>query len=458
MGNHFSLFASTAGNKDETLEEKQKRLQREHGVLIPPSFVLGGLLDADNMPISCQAELKNIDNPSLLDYLWKTNPGRQLLQEYMRPGIWLSVPTSSEGQILVALNAHTSAGSATSASASNIHSNAASTSASHLWAGQSLAFPPMKLEMLVPTNGQPSIQVSCCPMSSKFALSARLSNSSIRSKYNGWVEGKYKTKTASGINLVLGSWMSMDSIQSLVAPPSSSSPTTLHLQAGAEYQQSLIAAQAKVPLTTTSSSNTSSLPDVETMISLNLNDKNQAPLWLTLKQQQQQSWVLNLSQLLTFDRPVWNVLEERAPLVRQSLGWAVQVETANDRGQDNDESSSYNANSMSQKWSVGATWQWNRALACKAVLVNGHTMQYGAILKRWHQPRVTLSVLNSFHLPTAKHSFLGFGIELETTSSMIPSLNNNTTNSREDAGIYQETANVQDTPPPPTKIQIPKKY
>jgi hypothetical protein len=37
-------------------------------------------------------------------------------------------------------------------------------------------------------------------------------------------------------------------------------------------------------------------------------------------------------------------------------------------------------------------------------------------------------------------------------------LNNNTTNSREDAGIYQETANVQDTPPPPTKIQIPKKY
>jgi hypothetical protein len=153
-----------------------------------------------------------------------------------------------------------------------------------------------------------------------------------------------------------------------------------------------------------------------------------------------------LSQILTFDRSVLNVLEERAPLVRQTLGWVVQVENA---GQDYSDNKN---NNDTTQWSVGATWQWNRALAVKGVVSdNGQTLKYGGILKRWNQPRVTLSILNSLDLATAKHSFLGFGLELETTALIVAGSAN--TADYQDDNLYIDN---RDAPVPPTKIQIPK--
>jgi hypothetical protein len=510
MGNPFSKAAA-----EESPEQRQKRLQETYGVLIPPSFIVGGgaSLHDENMhgmPISCQAQLRNnASSPSFLEYLWKTNPGHRLLEEYTTPGIYLSVPTSSNGKFLVALNTTT----ISDASAS-----------SFLWAGQ--GYPPLfKFEFLVPTVEQPSLQVSYCQPGNQTALSAKLvvpsnnnnsSNNTSTTNNNddedgySWIQGNYKFRTASGIDCLFGSWLSLDSLSLLRMSSaaadngllpitkrrntntanqkySTNHPSFIHFQAAAEYNQSLIVAQANVPIqrqlqhqtartnnTTVSSPFASVSPImISTMISINVNDptttssssssSHQPPLWLTLKQDAPSNTLtLNLSQILTFDRPVWNVLEDRAPLVRQTLGWVVQVE------KDGNHTTTKNhhhhvSSSSSSCWSVGATWQWNRVLVCDA---NNNTMRrqlkYGAILKRWSQPRVTLSVLNMLDLDSANTTFLGFGIELETTIPIHSSSSSTTTTSTSEQPYADESTDyVQDDndapPPPPTKIQLKRK-
>jgi hypothetical protein len=438
MGNSFS-------KREETPAQKRKRLQETHGVLIPPTFVVGNSFNVAAMPLSTQAMLKQQTSPCLMNYLWGSNPGRRLLEEHMTPGIYLSVPTSSEGHILVALNT----ASAAAATTSN------NTPKSFVWAGQT--HDPFKMELYVPTaNQQPSLQVSGWP-SKSLSLIARLSPDTTSSNPNSWVEGKYKTTTKDGMDVIFGSWITLDSLKTVASRTkklSKASSPTLHVQAVAEYQQSLVAAHAKLQ-----PYNTNGHPPfqvVSTMLSLNLNDPKtqQPPLWLTCKQEQQKSssnsgWTLNLSQILTFDRSVLNVLEDRAPLVRQTLGWVVQVENAGKQ----DYSDNKNKNDITTQWSVGATWQWNRALAVKGVVCdNGQTLKYGGILKRWNQPRVTLSILNSLDLATAKHSFLGFGLELETTALIVAAGSANTADYQDD-NLHIDN---RDAPVPPTKIQIPK--
>lgn len=340
----------------------------------------------------------------------------------------------------------------------------------------------------------------------------------------GWMELRYKRNALwkGQVDFVASTWMTMDSLQDLVkqsmtttnantsttssAATNSTTPLsrpTVQFQAGLEYQESIVAAQTSIPLTkdVLAGNLMSELPKIETMVSINLNhrpntssnksdtnyfgtnhhDSNNdnddyddndtttqvAPLWLSLKHTSSSAWVLNLSQILTFDRPVLNPLDERAPNIRQTLGWVVQVEkepfqqpsSLFQHQQDNVASSHNNAKTS---WSAGATFQLNRNTACKAVLIEGHTLLYGAILKRWSQPRITLSLFHSLHIPTGQHGHWGFGLELETATPMTgdpgSSVPMNPTTSSDDGTEYP--------PPhphvsphhqgPPTKIRIPK--
>jgi hypothetical protein len=89
MGNVFS------GKKKElTPEEQQRRLQQEHGVLIPPVFTVshgdGYFRDLSSMPTSTQTQrIATMNSPNLVDYLWRLNTGHNLLTEYMTPGLYL---------------------------------------------------------------------------------------------------------------------------------------------------------------------------------------------------------------------------------------------------------------------------------------------------------------------------------------------------------------------------------
>ena len=267
----------------------------------------------------------------------------------------------------------------------------------------------------------------------------------------------------------------------------------LHIRAAAGCKESIIAANVEVPLSHLLSSssigrNTVKLFTTDTMLSLNLNSngsqsKNEneneqgnehrsppPPLWLTLKQSQHSSTnnshclTLNISQILTFDREIWNILEERAPTkIRNHLGWVCQIERTIHTNSSNTKSrnSNSNSNSSSSIWSVGASGQLNRNVAAKVIIEsklgnnnnsssqsnqntddsnNGNKtpssssasssspvlLKFAIILKRWIQPRATLSLINSIDLLTGRFQFIGIGLEIENHNSTTTTNNTNT--------------------------------
>jgi hypothetical protein len=95
MGN--SLFRS----QKISPEEEQRRLQQNHGVLVPPLFTVSnddGYASSNNgnttIPISSQAQWKvaAMNNPQniMTEYLWRLTAGYNLLNEYMTPGIYFA--------------------------------------------------------------------------------------------------------------------------------------------------------------------------------------------------------------------------------------------------------------------------------------------------------------------------------------------------------------------------------
>lgn len=152
------------------------------------------------------------------------------------------------------------------------------------------------------------------------------------------------------------------------------------------------------------------------------------PLWLTMTSNSDSS-VINISQLLSFDRINLNPLDMRAPKVRNAFGWAVQVEKPSPNSR-----SEYD--STPSQVSVAAAWQYNRNLAFKLIgttsettspgssagdtsINRNYTCTLGVLLKRWKQPRITCSLLGRYDFKTQKSSFVGIGLELETDASTL---------------------------------------
>ena len=443
MGNSFST--KTGRNQEE---EQRRKLEKQFGVLIPPSFIaIDSSSSLSALPLSCQSRMRQTYRPDLLNELWVLNQGRQLLESYMNPGVTLSVPTATSGQILVSLNTTNEKSSPLPVS-------------SFLWAEQPLNY-TTKVNLLIPTASSPCIQlgykVKNEENSSFFEVKGQASTSKNYStdlnsneKANEWIEGRLKTSYR-GMDLIcsLSSEVSLlqnyfNSLSSRQQQPFFSNP---QLQLATEYKQSLLALTAKLEDQTKNF-----VPKVESsMVCLNLNHNptntlgnakvgsEPPPLWLTLKQKNEDTalgpmWILNLSQILTFDRYVWNFLEERAPKVRQTLGWSIQMETSK----------------RQRAWHLGTTWQINRGLALKGVVKSTASaplcLQYGMIVKRWNQPRATLTFLNEWDWNKSSHSFLGFGVELHTNSIL----------SNSDATTDYPTAPPKYSDAPPTKVQLSK--
>jgi hypothetical protein len=334
----------------------------------------------------------------------------------------------------------------------------------------------------------------------------------------GWMNATFSLpfiKNVAGMECVVGSWMTMESIGNLFAtvdPTSATSttttsmlstipsstrryaPTTIHLQAAAEYEESLIATHIELPIFTPNTGGLFVPEATEFMVWSNLNyspriptnrttfdtatstassggvdqqstptqlrqQQSYPPLWLAMKKSHvrgslSSTYTLNLSQILTFDRPVYNILDDRAPMVRNHLGWVLQLEL--------------NGNTNQSTWRGGTSIQFNRNVAAKVVLDNnGSIFHYALILKRWVQPRATISILNSIDLMNEngwKHSILGLGVEIETMPTTIttgPTTKDgqqgrnagNHPHPTEQAQ-YQERINIGGKGAPPTKIRI----
>lgn len=322
-----------------------------------------------------------------------------------------------------------------------------------------------------------------------------------------------------GIGCTVGSYMTVESMRNLVASSSSSSPllsrwgeaastttgggrrpgpgrsrssrnnhrnnhryapSTVHLQAAAEHGESVLAAHAEVPLLTPNTGGPFVPERTDALLWLNLNGGGgqdgvattatpttttaaipappPPPLWLTMRRSCTRgaaapTYTVNLAQVVTFDRPVWNLLEDRAPSVRNHLGWAVQMERDAEAG--------------TSRWKAGASVQLNRNVAAKAVLEEDGCrnsrpfLRYALVVRRWGQPRMTLSVVNGVDLTTdRRHSLVGFGLELEpavvasASTAATPWTGPDAADNGTDRAKYQESANVERSRAPPTKILI----
>jgi len=585
MGN----WNSRLKEKMETPQERYKRLVKEHGVLIPPSFINNGggsTSTSTALPISSHAMLlvSQSTSPSLLDYIWRTSLGTRLLHDYRIPGISIHIPTSGT------TNNNTSNESTSTNNNNNNHlyihlpSNSLLSSTSTtstlqqednlssmmiLVAQQSIG-PRMNLQLLIPnatttsttsvsnSNYVPSFQISAISPSSQFGIRTCLpivgrteedddkdrtssSSDSDSGGQGGWLEAKYRGRVLNGMDIIATSWMTWKDLQRESSSLyhnyyfDSSNPTTttttttttthhptflstrqhprprhppgqLHFQLGIDYEEALLAIQTKIPLTSSLSSSSSSssyyqLPNVEKLISINLNHHPPAPsspstnpsssssspppppLWLTLKQETSSSssappsssiplWTLNLSQIITWDRSHWNPLDDRAPYIRQTLGWVVQVEqqpsssTSSSTTHPSSSSSSSSINTTATTggilWSAGVTMQWNRHLATKFLWKdNGKTWNTNILFKQWKEPSVTLCLLHSLDLPTGKTMGWGLGFEIQTTTTTTTTTTTSSTLGIEENERDSNTpSDYPDSPSPrrngpPTRIQIP---
>ena len=252
---------------------------------------------------------------------------------------------------------------------------------------------------------------------------------------------------------------------------------TVRLRMAAEYRESILASSTNLCLSSLiGNATTPIVTNTDTLLSLNLNGgtdeapSQQPPLWLTLQQikgyatpNSPSSFAITLSQVVTFDREIWNILEDRAPKVRNHLGWVCQVQR---------NATSTNSESI---LSMGASAQFNRNIATKVLFESklaksatadsastspSAALKWAVVLKRWLEPQASLSVLQKVDLVTGKWSFLGIGLEIEQNRPLGSTSSNkkkaqSSTSKRSDAE-YRTTADIDasSSVAPPTKVRV----
>jgi hypothetical protein len=523
-------------SKPETAQQAQERIARETGILIPPSFI--NCTSTTVLPISSQALLKASQavTPSLLNYVWATSVGTRLLNDYMKAGISVQIPT----RLTLSANDdvhHPNHSMIKNQILLNLSPNGAPQQAQNLYYSNPYmiltaqqAMGVFQFQFVVPTTNitptnaaeiPPSLQVSAVSPSSRFGFNANIplfdtrsgetNSDHITDAAGGWWQVQYKDRIGDGFDIMASSWMTLNHFKHALSDATASSTITtagaatrsritplpqLHVQLGVDYQESLVAVQTRIPLPASSVS-ALQLPNIESLVSINLNHRPAAtdtistsaampppllpPLWLSLKQSHNDSytwptsslWTLNLSQIVFLDQMHINPFEDRAPHIRRTLGWVVQVEqqaqqpARTPNGAIGAESPPSNPFSSILTWSAGASVQWNRHLATKFVWNNSTSNATGTpspllhssiIWKTWKEPALTLSLLHSWDVGLGKSRGWGVGFELQAASSST----DDTRHDNDDEPYYNYYPESSTSVPgsckgqgPPTKIHVP---
>lgn len=433
------------------LRRRLAKQQQQAGILAPPIFLHSQ--ESSSLSLSTLAQLAQSQHPpNLIEHLWTTDFGSRLLKEYVTPGFSLQLPTS----------VHSSSSSTNQKNQILIHLQPATTSSSILLAQHQ--FGPLQVQLNVPattsssssTTGSstlthqaragPLLQLAAATPSPYVSLHAGIplqqDDTSENNDNGGWMETKFKARTTSGFDLVASAWMGMQDVHRLCQGGGGvAEKPKVHLQCGIDHQEALLAVQTKLPLDFSFSSQ----PPIEYLMSIDLNHRRQDadvkindasdaattttsspnPLWLSLKHQSHNRsnsssnigktcWALNLSQLVHFDRINLNPVDERAPQIRQSCAWAIQMEKIQ-QPQQHDNSNKKHTSGMIT-WSAAASMQWNRHLGTKVVWQDAaQALTVAAVLRQWEEPRVTLSLMHQWSRNNARG--WTFGLEVQPLSS-----------------------------------------
>jgi hypothetical protein len=234
-----------------------------------------------------------------------------------------------------------------------------------------------------------------------------------------------------------------------------------------------VTADARIQTDPTTRPTIYQIQPVRSFFHTNLNlDEQSSPLWLTARAQLHPvalgDFSVQICQSLTFDRYVWNILEDRAPFIRNHLTWTVEMSQTNHNKKiparmhhrsgtttagtsrtilntnddDDDDTFSTLSNNNNHvlttntdttviptQLTAGVAWQFNRNVAIKAVTSPSEGNIRGAVIfQRWKQPRLTCSVIGEYNMWNRQGQFVGVGLELgssggtyDRSASALPS-------------------------------------
>lgn len=406
------------------MKEEQQQLSK-YGVLIPPSFGVGHetMLAPSTLGRLGVIPMTYIEN--LRQRLFQD----RILADHTTPGLWISAATASrQGAVFAScVLGETSKTSESKQGSLNGMLSASSTLPFGTFQVRALnsASPLMALATLNPLPGL-RLEGDVAPIGGSFGLACHWdvtqwtqhlqsqpeSNSYYRN--DPFPEAQHNLQSGTtGKKFQLGSW-----IRGKTSSTPNLSVDGVNAYASLELPAGIAAVEGFVP------TGSSSPRDAQFsyLISVDLNSDGESassgpPLMVTLEQTPD-NVSMNLSQVVSFDRKVVNVLEERCPRIRNTLGWTVQMNKPLVVSKSSDDASS----SSEPTLAAGLAWQVNRNVCLKIKAAasdqDGTNLTAGVVLKRWKQPRITCSLLLGARSFPAWVGFQGIGFELESGPMM----------------------------------------
>ena len=509
-------------NNQESPEQRRRRNIQRYGVLVPPVFVVPSSGDKST---SCRtsdrisphqeqgpsqelnhrstASLSAHDrlplSPSLVEYLTVTHFGHALLKDFMTPGMWIlaggadasrtAITTVRASLPITSTQSHGAGGQVSFAASptsktSRVELCAGTDGPVQLFATHQL-FP--KCFIFANTNSSGSGYVGA---QAGMSIDRSKKLQAVDDDSSLWDSSTKLTSTTDAIHVQIGSWAplqwnnkSMTPRKSSVIPQYQPQPSKNGFTAALpNWMRSPQHVHGFLSIdmlgSTTAVETTWNTDTFETEVSKyfsirldgpvdggGVSDESTTaspPLWLTMTSNSKLS-AINISQLLSFDRVNLNPLDTRAPRVRNTFGWTVQVEKPFMNDSDS-------LQVLPSQVSVAAAWQYNRVLAFKVVGTScpgnidstlgggrnsgkrNYSCTLGVLLKRWKQPRLTCSFLGRFDFQTQTSSFVGVGLELETDTSTL--LGNRGTGDHANFFYTPPGVQVSDKGTPETKASL----
>jgi len=397
-------MGTTASTPLQMEEKRQRELMERLGVLIPPSFGVADITEGLVIPPSAISMLR--PSPSYLYSLETHSACYRLLHEHMTSGLWVAASTPSQASVLAAFYVKGNENEGMLSASQNFGNGTASirayTSEASLVSGDYSLTPFINVVGNVDAaKGMAWIGCHVNPTEWWRMRAAKQQKQQSQQYYrnNPFADEQTTTETNTAIqNFQIGTSVIKLLQQAFTTKTTFTSPSvqvdSILGYASTEIAGCTVAMETTVPLETLD-------PQVSYYFSANLNTSQGPPLIVCMQNSSTRS-VMNLSQILTLDRIVVNVLETKCPRIRNTFGWAVQME----------KKSGGEATSLA----AGLAWQINRSVGVKVVAKNNSGVTGALLLKRWKQPRVLCTLLAGTVVP-GKDIQLGIGLELETGPS-----------------------------------------
>jgi hypothetical protein len=402
-----NLILSTMGNSNSSPSHQQQETarkvqeeQRTRGVLLPPSFLLNESLSIqDRLPLQ----------PSLIDDLKVHDASNRILQDYMRPGVWIVAqdpvyPTRVATSIPLVLS-----NSVVSSSALLLLERQGDNNTLQLRVGN-------VNQINTTLTGSYSLWNNRCTLFGQVTPNGQ-----------GWAGTHLQYDMSSPDKpalLQLGTHFKGSLSLAESKCPFHSAPVVADQimgYASMTFLGTTTAVETRVPLHPHQD-----LRQVQTRTYFNMNLSGDGemdsggPLQLTLENTPT-SAALAVSQVIPWDRYQVNPLEDRAPMIRTTCAWTVRVEQTTTAATNVEPSATTttiipttytanNNNNNNPSLSMGAAWQINRGVGIKTIYTPSSGLTTALVLKRWKQPRVACSLL----MQPQTGSLVGVSVELET--------------------------------------------